>query len=113
MASRFAHYFVDADRFPILDAWIESELGRLAPAPHVPSIYPDFSRRYADVAAHIGLSRPRRLGAYLWLASQYRVWLRNPRRSIQHAARTLFETSAPELGWIAPFDDPREACAAA
>lgn len=113
MASRFAHYFVDADRFPICDSWTEAELARLSAPQNEAGDYVHFATRHSGVVEAIGLTRARKLGPYLWLASQYRVWRRNPRTSIQHSARALFESGDPDLRWIDPFDDPREAYAAA
>ncbi len=62
LASRFAHYFVDVDRFPILDSWSESALDRLVAAhDESASRYVDFARRHAALAAAVGIARPRRL----------------------------------------------------
>jgi hypothetical protein len=91
-ASRFAHYFLDVDRFPVLDAWSEAELARLAPPDaSATSRYAEFAARHARVAAELGIARPRQLWCCLWLVGQYRAWRRNPRRSIHRAARALFE----------------------
>ena len=113
-ASRFAHYFVDADRFPVLDAWSEAELARLAPPPNDDEcVYVEFATRHAQLAAHAGMPRARQLGHFLWLAGQYRVWSRNRRSSIQGVARALFESGAHELSQLVGFDDPRDANVAA
>jgi hypothetical protein len=102
LASRFAHYFVDVDRFPVRDAWTERELGRLAPGPAPERAgYVGFAERHARVAAELGLARPRHLWCYLWLAGQYRSWSRNPRTPIHRAARALFESRPPELELLA------------
>jgi hypothetical protein len=98
LASRFAHYFVDVDRFPVLDSWSESALDRLVAAhDETATRYVDFARRHAALASALGVSRPRRLWCFLWLSGQYRAWARNPRTPIHRAARALFESGAPEL----------------
>lgn len=113
-ASRFAHYFIDADRFPVLDAWSEAELARLAPPPNDDECaYVEFATRHARLAAQTGMPRARQLGHFLWLAGQYRVWSRNRRTSIQSVARALFESEARELSELIAFDDPRDANVAA
>jgi hypothetical protein len=102
-ASRFAHYFLDVDRFPVLDAWSESELERLAPRDEsAPSRYAEFAARHARVAAELGVARPRQLWCCLWLVGQYRAWRRNPRRSIHRAARALFESCPAEAALLLP-----------
>jgi hypothetical protein len=97
LASRFAHYYVDLDRFPVRDSWSERELARLAPPPVGAASYADFAARHGRLAAELGLRRPRALGCYLWLAGQHRAWSRNPRTPIHRAARALFESRPPEL----------------
>jgi hypothetical protein len=100
-ASRFAHYFVDVDRFPVLDRWSEVELARLAPPTDGASRYVEFAARHSRVASELGIERPRRLWCYLWLAGQHRAWSRNPRTTIHGAARALFECGAPALASFA------------
>jgi hypothetical protein len=100
-ASRFAHHFVDDERFPVLDAWSERALqhllgGELSGAPGE-SRYALFARNFAFVAGRLGLIRRRRLGRWLWLAGQYAAWRSNPRTPINHAVRELFERGSPEL----------------
>jgi hypothetical protein len=96
-ASRFAHYFVDVDRFPVLDKWTEAELARLAPASGHGSRYLDFADRHAQVAVSLGITRARHLSCYLWLAGQLRAWQRNRRTPIHRAARHLFESNLHQL----------------
>lgn len=107
VASRFAHYFLDVDRFPVFDTWSELELARLDATPNPSSSrYVRFATRLASVATELGIGRPRRLWSYLWLAGQLRAWRRSRRRSIHRAARTLFETHASELDLLLPPGEP-------
>lgn len=105
-ASRFAHVFLDLDRFPVFDAWAERTLALVAiePAPIRPndSRYVRFSREFLRVAESLSLRRERDLGPYLWLAGQYRAWLKNARTPIHRLARGLFESQARELVLLLP-----------
>jgi hypothetical protein len=109
IASRFAHYFVDADRFPVLDRWTRAELDRVAPPSVGASRYVEFAARHTRLAAELGIARPRFLAWYLWVAGQWRAWRRNARTPIHRSARAMFER-----GTIAALElDPSSKCAAA
>ena len=100
-ASRFAHHFVDDERFPVLDSWSERALqdllgGELDGAPGE-SRYALFSRNFAWIAARLGLTRRRFLGRWLWLSGQYRAWVANPRTAMHRSVRALFESGPPGL----------------
>jgi len=114
IASRFAHYFVDVDRFPIQDSWSEGELLRctcaLGPAP---SRYAEFAARHARLARDLELPRARQLWCWLWLTGQYRAWRRNPRRSIHRAARALFEACGEDCEALLAVAERRAGCRAA
>jgi len=105
-ASRFAHYFVDGERFPVLDAWSERALqallgGELHGAPG-DTRYGRFARNFAWVANRIGLTRRRRLGRWLWLIGQHLAWRSNPRTPINRAVRELFESQAVQIAALLP-----------
>jgi len=107
-ASRFAHYFIDSERFPVLDAWSERALqallgGELLGAPG-DSRYARFAQSFAHVAGPLALNRRRRLGRWLWLAGQYRAWLANRRTAIHREVRGLFEKAPEELAQLLPAE---------
>lgn len=100
-ASKFAHLFIDAERFPIYDAYskrvVESHLGRgTTAAPRQPyvSYVADF-RRLMDLAGWRGSSRE--LDRYLWLAGLYREWTKNHDAPIYSEARRLFASPPPDV----------------
>ncbi len=106
--SRFAHHFIDSERFPVLDAWSERALqallgGELLGAPG-DSRYARFALSFEHVAVPLALNRRRRLGRWLWLAGQYRAWLGNPRTAIQREVRELFEGAPEELAQLLPTE---------
>lgn len=103
-AARFAHYFIDLDRFPIVDAWSESVLATLGlpSAPASASRYVTYSRGYALLAQLLNLNRERDLWPCLWLTGQFRAWLKNPRTPIHRSVRRLFESGPRELLLLSP-----------
>ncbi len=110
-ASRFAHFFVDGERFPILDAWSERALewlieGPIQGAPGE-SRYARFARDFAWIASALRLTRRRELGHWLWIAGQYRAWTRNRRTPMHRSVRALFESGPPELGQLLPVAAPQ------
>ncbi len=109
-ASRFAHFFVDGERFPILDAWSERALEWLIERPlqGAPgeSRYARFARDFAWVAGALRLTRRRELAHWLWIAGQYRAWTRNRRTPMHRSVRALFESGPQELEHLLPSAAP-------
>jgi hypothetical protein len=102
-ASKFAHYFIDAERFPILDSYAESMVSL-----HLgPRSVRDASQPYAAfvenlhtlkrLAGYTGSMRA--LDQYLWLAGQYQAWRRNADRPLNGEIRDLFE-KRPDLAGL-------------
>ena len=93
-ASKFCHFFVDAHRFPILDAAARDALRlHLGPgaAREADTGYAGFCAVLARLQATYGLATPvRDLDRYLWIAGMYRVFARG-RRDINRDLLTLFE----------------------
>jgi hypothetical protein len=111
--SRFAHYFVDRERFPILDTWSEQGLAAhlvLEPESDSATRYERFARDFARLADALGGTNRRELGRYLWLAGQHRAWLRSAQTPIQHSVRALFEAAprSVELLFCTPPDPSRD-----
>jgi len=105
-ASRFAHYFIDSERFPVLDAWseraLEALLGGVLLGAEGDGRYVRFACSFAHVAEPLALPRRRRLGRWLWLAGQYTAWRANRRTAINRAVRDLFEQAPDELADLLP-----------
>lgn len=104
-ASKFAHFFIDFERFPIYDSYAVQTLERhLGPKDkHVDLAHPYLA--YVDnldrLAERSGLTWVgRELDRYLWLAGQYRAWRKNPRAQINTELAQLFERPPDEAAQI-------------
>lgn len=94
-ASKFAHFYIDKDRFPIFDSYAIERLRFHLSGINLPTDNPP---PYADyVAAHQALIALCRLGCtgreldrYLWVGGLYRAWSRNSEAPINVEVRTLF-----------------------
>lgn len=101
-ASKFAHFFVDKDAYPIFDSYAVHGLRVHLSGTNLST---DTTPRYADfVAALNALTRlsglscsGRELDRYLWLSGLYRTWLRNPNAQINVEARDLFIKAKGEV----------------
>jgi len=101
-ASKFAHYFIDPDRFPIYDPFTSRMVAyHLGPRNRVV----DEAHRYREFVANFrrlrGLSgfkgRKRELDRYLWVAGQFQQWKAKPRSRINPELRALFESPDGEI----------------
>ncbi len=101
-ASKFAHYFIDPDRYPIYDQYTTRMVAfHLGPRNRVV----DEEHRYREHVANFrrlrGLSgykgRKRELDRYLWVSGQFRQWQSKPRTRINVELRDLFESSQSEI----------------
>jgi len=101
-ASKFANFFIDSERFPIMDQYSEMmvsfHLGKS-------NLVRDADHRYADyvenirqlhTAANLTCSS-RELDRYLWLAGEYRTWLKKPHAQISTEMRALFTRPSAEI----------------
>jgi hypothetical protein len=101
-ASKFAHFFVDHDAFPIYDSYaarmLRVHLGADAPAPDTGATYMAFEAAFRTLAQSAGLgSDTRRLDRYLWMVGQYRDYVKNSSAQISSELRSLFDANPPEL----------------
>ncbi len=98
-ASKFAHFFVDSDRFPIFDSFVLSmiklHLGVRKNIWTSAQPYAEFFEMFRRVQT---LACPtctnRELDRYLWVAGQYRAWMKNRKAQINGELRTAFENQA-------------------
>ncbi|MCC5787988.1 MAG: hypothetical protein JJU33_14950 [Phycisphaerales bacterium] len=100
-ASKFAHYFIDAERFPVMDAhaakMLRFHLGGRSYVVDESSRYREFesnSRRLRGLSGHKGSRRA--MGRYLWVAGQYLEWSRSPRAKINRQLAAIFNSPAPD-----------------
>lgn len=108
-ASKFAHFFISQERFPILDKYSEKmvayHLGR------IPSKDPAHPYRafFQNVEALKDQNQLKctlaELDRYLWLAGIHLAWKENPAALINREAKKLFEneTSQADLATLLPF----------
>ena len=83
-ASKFAHFFVDADRFPLLDSYAAQRLGFHLGARSLgagfPQSYPAYARAFFRLLAASDLEcRVVDLDKFLWLAGQHDVFVKGGR----------------------------------
>ncbi len=99
-ASKFTHFFVDADRFPIYDSYnvmmLRYHLGRQAVANTV-NPYAAFrtNLQQFQTLGHLEEFSLRELDRYLWLAGLYRDWLKG-NREINVEVQELFAAPGEE-----------------
>ena len=112
-ASKFAHFFVDAEGFPIYDSYavgtIEHHL-RPADRVHNPDRpYEAFVANFQTVRKAIGWEGSNReLDRYLWIAGLYRAWKSNPEARINAEVSSLFRKPPADvqenLARVIPFE---------
>lgn len=99
-AAKFAHFFVDGERFPIMDSYATQMLELHLGEDHYLS---DPERPYVAFCRNLDLLKKeadftgsyRELDHYLWLAGAYLSWKENGRANAE--ARLLFENPAPDV----------------
>lgn len=108
-AAKFAHFFVDAERYPIMDKYAKQILKLHLGKNHITSDpshpYVVFCRDY-DLLKKEARFRGsnREMDHYLWLAGEYLAWQRNREVRINAEVRRLFARSdvAAELEALMP-----------
>ena len=97
-ASKFAHFFVDGERFPIYDKYaaaiVRLHLGRAAVGDpvHPYAAFVTNFQRLRNLSGWTGSGRS--LDRYLWLAGIYRAWRRDPSKVNVEAARLFTDPPA-------------------
>lgn len=117
-ASKFAHFFIDSERFPILDSYaasvIKLHLGATGYVLDPGQPYRAYVANFQKLRQQAGwLGKGRELDRYLWIAGQYRAYQRRERAQINTELRQLFDNPPPEitsdLGLIAGKSPGQEA----
>lgn len=102
-ASKFAHFFLQPERFPIYDSYaakmLKLHIGRGTLAKWDPSTnappYSEFVAAIETLRRSAGLAcTARALDRHLWLCGLCMAWRRTPTAAINVEARQLFESSA-------------------
>lgn len=101
-ASKFAHFFVDKDRYPIFDSYAVRGLRHHLDGVRLPYDDPPAYADYVEALdalvrlSGVGCSG-RELDRYLWLGGLYRAWHRDHAAKINVEARDLFLLSQSDL----------------
>lgn len=77
LAAKFAHFFIDENRFPIYDKYAVRMVAKHAgtPVTRLDGNYAAFTAAFNDLAIGAGLvTQRRRLDRYLWIQGQYEEW---------------------------------------
>ena len=100
-ASKFAHFFIDAECFPIKDSYsdrmVKLHLGKGNFAPDGDHPYLAFYVNYEELKAkieHKGSNRD--LDRYLWLCGEYLAWKKDGDAEINMELRSVFENPDQE-----------------
>jgi len=113
-ASKFAHFFVDPDRYPIMDThavrMVRFHLGRRNRVSDEAHRYVEFVTNFRRLRAMAGFKGPKReLDRYLWLSGRYQAWLKNPKSRVNVELGALFrspnEAAAVDLRAMMQTDD--------
>jgi hypothetical protein len=101
-ASKFAHFFIDMERFPIFDSFavkmVTYHLGARGLARDSAHPYRVFVENICRLKKYAGLSyTTRELDRYLWLAGLYQAWCRNPASQINAEVAEMFKSPSPEV----------------
>ncbi len=100
-ASKFAHFFLDSERYPIKDSYADAmlrfHLGRRNMETDQDHPYRAYMTNHRRLKELCGLEvTNRHLDHNLWLAGQYRVWKQKPATHLNRDVLALFENPTPE-----------------
>lgn len=96
-ASKFAHFFIDEERFPIKDSFAENiiryHLGRGKWQYFENRPYYEYVTNFDTLKERSGYDGPnRKLDRYFWIAGQYRVWKKKKDKAeINEEVKKLFK----------------------
>jgi hypothetical protein len=101
-ASKFAHFFIDVERFPIYDSYavkmVAYHLGQEGKNGDIEHPYKSFVENLHKLMRCAQLScTTRELDHYLWLAGMSRKWRANPGAHIGSEVSSLFSSQSPEV----------------
>ena len=101
-ASKFAHFFIDMERFPIFDSYaakmVAYHLGSHGQVRDSTHPYKAFVENIHRLKRFAGLSyTTRELDRYLWLAGLYQGWCRNADSQINAEVAEMFKAPSSEI----------------
>ena len=94
-ASKFAHFFLDEERFPIMDSYalamLKHHLGRRQYSDDATHRYGAFVHNFQQLKRLSGFTGSnRQLDRYLWLAGEYAAWKKKRKVAINVEVAALF-----------------------
>jgi hypothetical protein len=100
-ASKFAHFFIDMERFPIFDSFAKKmvayHLGMQRQVRDLSHPYRGFVENIHRLKSYAHLScTTKELDRYLWLAGVYREWRRNSASQINAEVARMFNSPSLE-----------------
>jgi hypothetical protein len=103
-AAKFAHFFIDSEKFPIYDSYaVRMVTYHLEGRAQGATPYETFVSGFTQLRESLGFPvTARELDRYLWLAGQYRAWSglppwRKSYKQVNAEVRRLFEAGAHEV----------------
>jgi len=101
-ASKFAHFFIDEERFPIMDSYaikmLKRHLGRRGYFENPDRPYEGFDGNFRELKRLSGFEgRNRELDRYLWLAGEYAALRKKPGTQINVEVAALFTEPTDEV----------------
>jgi hypothetical protein len=100
-ASKFASFFIDSERFPIMDAYavamVRLHLGRTFMLVDPERPYEAFYKNHSLLKMELGSVSNVELDHYLWIAGLHTAYRKNPRATINREVRLLFENPDPRI----------------
>lgn len=101
-ASKFAHFFLSDERFPIMDSYalkmLKRHLGRRHYLDDTSHPYAAFVRKFQELKRLSGFTGSnRQLDRYLWLAGEYVTWKKKPAAAINAELAALFAQPPGEV----------------
>jgi hypothetical protein len=101
-ASKFGHFFLSGERFPIMDSYaiavLRRHLGRGNYSDDTVNRYAAFVRNYQQLKSLCGFTGSNReLDRYLWLAGEYAAWKKKRKVAINVEVAALFSQTTGEV----------------
>lgn len=101
-ASKFAHFFIDSECFPIMDSYaiemLTRHLGRRNMAKNPAASYLAFVDNMKQLRESACLKcSSRELDQYLWVAGLYRRWKKDANGKMNREASNLFQAASSEV----------------
>jgi hypothetical protein len=101
-ASKFAHFFIDSEKFPIMDSYavrmVKFHLGPKFVVLDPKRPYVTFCKNHSQVKKALPFPvSNKELDHYLWIAGLYMAYRKNPNAAINREVHTLFENPDPAI----------------